>query len=198
MHTYTIPSFASKVHFYTELPTQYRFAWVAEDLMHGRLQSALGANNQQEWPHFSQQGWVLEVARFEALSRLEDTIGRWTQRICGEQQTIELVVNNFSGTPSQTLFARILDQAPLKKLVAQLRKLDQYLTGNGQQPLTAVNRFSLTIAEDVHTAGFENLLYRLGRVEFTEKIQVKKLLLQKREKQHWKTVRQFYFSEQTC
>jgi hypothetical protein len=198
MHTFAIPSVATKAHFYAELPTQYRFAWVAEDLMHGHLQSAFVAKNQSGWPQIPQDGWVLEIARFEALSRLEDTIGRWTQRICGEQQTIDLVVNNFSGTPSQTVFARILDQAPLKKLVAQLRKLDQYLTGNGQQPLTAVNRFSLTIAEDVHTAGFENLLYRLGRVEFTEKIQVKKLLLQKREKQHWKTVRQFYFSEQTC
>ncbi len=195
MHTTAVHAAAPSVHFYSELPTQYRFAWEAEDFDYGRFQSVFGSNEQAGWPQIPQNGWVLEVARFEALSRLEDTIGRWTQRICSEQTSIKLVVNNFSGTPSHTVFARILDQAPLKKLVTQLRKLDQYLTGNGQPPLNAVNRFSLTVAENVDTEGFENLLYRLGRVEFIDQLHVKKLLLQKKEKQNWKTVRQFYFSE---
>lgn len=196
MQTYSIQSIAPKAIWNTEMPTQYRFAWVAEDEVNGRLQTVLETTGQTSWTNIQNESLVIEIARFEALSRLEDTLARWTQRICSEQASMNLVVNNFSGTPSHTVFARILDPAPLKKLVGQLRKLDLYLTGNGQQPLHAVNRFWLTVAEGVHAEGFENLLYRLGRVEFNERIQIKKLLLQKKEKQSWVTVSQFYFSEQ--
>lgn len=179
---------------YTEIPAQYRFAWVAEDWVLGRVQSTMENSGQKGWPLLNKSSLAIEIAHFQALQRHEDTIGRWTQRICSEQQSMGISFNNLSGSPSQTVFARILDAAPLKKLVAQLQKLDLYLTGNGQGPLRTTNRFSMTIADGLPADGFENLLYRLGKLEFNDQVQINKLELQKKEKHNWKTIRQFYFS----
>jgi hypothetical protein len=83
----------------------------------------------------------------------------------------------------------------VKKLLADLRKLDLYLTGNGQEPLEASNRYIITLTEPVLPDQFENLLYRLGRIEFREQMHIKGLSLQRKKQQQWVNVRQFNFSE---
>jgi hypothetical protein len=173
----------------------YRFTGILEESFLRKLSDAMSLAGGKELCHGELCSAELEFARFEGIERLEDTLGRWTQRICSQTGQLQLEVNNFGGIPPNKVYARILDPGPVKKLLADLRKLDLYLTGNGQEPLEASNRYIITLTEPVLPDQFENLLYRLGRIEFREQMHIKGLSLQRKKQQQWVNVRQFNFSE---
>jgi hypothetical protein len=73
------------------------------------------------------------VAGFYAGEGMEETLIRWIQRICSQQNSFELALNNYSGFPQHSIYLRIHDTQPLQQLAAQLRMLDghvQAMTGN--------------------------------------------------------------------
>ena len=73
------------------------------------------------------------VAGFYAGEGMEETLIRWIQRICSQQNSFELALNNYSGFPQHSIYLRIHDPQPLQQLAAQLRMLDghvQAMTGN--------------------------------------------------------------------
>lgn len=73
------------------------------------------------------------VAGFYAGEGMEETLIRWIQRICSQQNSFELALNNYSGFPQHSIYLRIHDTQPLQQLAAQLGMLDghvQAMTGN--------------------------------------------------------------------
>jgi hypothetical protein len=136
----------------------------------------------------------IAIAGFNATPRLEDTLSRWTQRICSQVGPFSLEFNNFSGEPPNTVFLRIQDISPIRQLLSNLRKLDMYLTGNGQEPIEPANRCFLPVWQGVPAKSFENLLYRLGREAFYLKVQVQSLVLQKMVRGKWINVQCFPLS----
>ena len=194
MQTSILQPIRNSTGFRANISDTYRFTAIMEESLLRKLTTAFSLVGETEVSLAEKCTATMEIARFEGIERLEDTLSRWTQRICSQTVPMELEVNNFGGIPPHKIYVRILDPGSVKKLVADLRKLDLYLTGNGQDPLEASNRYIISLSEKVQPDQFDNLLYKLGRIEFRETLKVVGLSLQRKEYNQWKNVRQFYFS----
>jgi hypothetical protein len=176
-------------------PVLYRFVLLPDaDLIFRLEKTLLELGVSDALPNGLQnQGIVL--AGFSASSRMEDTLTRWTQRICSQIGSGEIVFNNFSGIPPQTLLLRVQDPAPLRKLVDALRKLDMYLTGNGQAPLQSAQRFYLPVIENIPSKTYNNIVYHFGRCEWHGTSAISQLVLQKSNGRVWKDVQHFSLNQ---
>ncbi len=188
-----------KPHHHAEIFTgtetiRYRFALKPDERLAAGLNRWFKQMGFQEAPELDKNKLCIPVAGFEATARLEDTLSRWTQRICSQTGFFALEFNNFGGEPPHSLLLRIQDVSPIRQLVNNLRKLDLYLTGNGQEAILPASRCFLLVWDRVPPARFENLLYRLGRAECNLKVPVQSLLLQKSERGRWVNVQQFSLS----
>lgn len=170
---------------------RYRYALKPDERLAAGLNQWFEATGFQIAPVLESNKLCIAIAGFEATARLEDTLSRWTQRICSQAGSFSLEFNNFGGKPPHTLYLRIQDMTPIRELVSGLRKLDLYLTGNGQAPVAPAARYFLPVWEGVPAQKFENLLYRLGRAEFKLKVPVQSLLLQKLDRGRWVNVQHF-------
>ncbi|HSK12149.1 MAG TPA: hypothetical protein VK907_02985 [Phnomibacter sp.] len=123
----------------------YRFVIRPSDRLTEKVGHALieaGLPSMQSLP-------AIELARFSSRQRMEDTLTRWTQRICHQTEGFSLSFNNFGGIPSHTIYLRIQDPSSIRGVVSELRKLDMYLTGNGNEALHTVSRFLLLIHTNI-------------------------------------------------
>jgi len=172
---------------------RYRYVLMPDDRLAVGLNHWLAEMGFGDTPALEKKNLCIAIAGFEALPRLEDTLSRWTQRICSEAGIFSLELNNFSGEPPNTIFLRIQDTRPLNQLIGNLRKLDMYLTGNGQHPLNPAARYFLPVWEKVPANFFDNLAYRLGRAEFHLKVAVQSMVLQKLVHGKWEDVQRYSF-----
>jgi len=173
---------------------RYRYVLMPDDRLAAGLNHWLGEMGFEAIPVLEKNSLCIVIAGFEATSRLEDTLSRWTQRICSQAGTFNLELNNFSAEPPNTIFLRIQDINPIRSLIGNLRKLDMYLTGNGQDPIQPAARYFLPVCERVPAKSFENLAYRLGRAEFHLKVAMQSMVLQKLVRGKWENVQRFSFS----
>jgi hypothetical protein len=170
---------------------RYRYALKPDERLADGLNQWFKEMGYENAPALDKNKLSIAIAGFEATPRLEDTLSRWTQRICSQAGPFSLEFNNFGGEPPHRLFLRIQDLSPIRQLVSNLRKLDMYLTGNGQEPILPAARCFLPVWEGVPLSTFENLLYRLGRAELYLKVPVQSLLLQKLDRGRWVNVQHF-------
>jgi hypothetical protein len=174
-----------------EWPVLYRFVAAIDEGFQHRLSmvlhDTLGKNLMEAFMGKPE----MELAKFEALDRMEDTLSRWTQRLCSESPAICLEVNNFSGLPPQTIFARVVDATPLKQLLIRFRKLDMYLTGNDMPPIQSTGRFTINLSPRVQGYFFDELLYKTGKMEFHDTAVIKAIHLQQMKGGEWHAVRTF-------
>lgn len=175
-----------------EQPCRYRFVWQPPVLFQEQMAMAIQAAGGNPGKAGEM---VLEFASFSASPRLEDTLMRWTQRICGLESGIVLEINNFSGMLPGSIFARIGNQDALRGFLTRLRKLDLYLTGNGHEGLQASGRFFISMPATAGSAGFETLLYRLGRTPFSGRFTIDKITLQRADHGRWTTAGMYHLSE---
>lgn len=176
------------------IAAEYRFALVPDQQIWSKLAETLVEAGLEGILPFQHGEGLVELAGFSAPPRLEETLARWTQRICSQQGGLTLEVNNFSGLPPHSVYLRVQDLTSVRELMTNLRKLDIYLTGNGEEALMSANRIMLMVAKGLPAAHFDNILYRLGRVEFHQTISIQSLVLQKKYMGKWITAQQFPFS----
>lgn len=172
-------------------PVLYRFVASMDEEFQKRLSSALHNTLEKVLMEAFTGKPEIELARFEALHRMEDTLSRWTQRLCSESPAFSLEVNNFSGLPPQTIFARLANAAPLKKLLIQFRKLDMYLTGNDMPPIQSKGRFTINLSHRVPEHFFDKLLYKTGKIEFHDNVVINAIHLQQMKGGDWHAIRTF-------
>jgi hypothetical protein len=172
-------------------PVLYRFVASIDEGFQKRLSCALHDTLGKDLMEAFIGKPEIELARFEALDRMEDTLSRWSQRLCSESPAISLEVNNFSGLPPQTIFARLADTSPLKKLLIQFRKLDMYLTGNDMPPIQSKGRFTINLSHRVPGHFFDELLYKTGKMEFHDTVVINAIYLQQMKDGDWHAVRTF-------
>lgn len=173
----------------------YRFGLALEPEFINELWTSLSEAGLGGFHSSSPSCAIVPIASFSAPPRMEDTLSRWTQRICSNLEKTIIEFNNFSGLPPHTIYLRIQDASPLKQMVADLRKLDLYLTGNGHEPLHAVHRFMLPVVENIKESHYNNLMYRFGSIGFHGKAQVKSLVLQQFKGNGWKDLQQFSMAQ---
>jgi len=133
----------------------------------------------------------IPVAHFAAQPRMEDTLIRWTQRICQQQQGFELVLNNFGAFPPDLVYLRVQDASAVKGLASALRAIDGYLTGNEQTSLQIQNRIYLPLFEKLSPQRYAVLSNWLARCEWCTKVPIQQLLLQQNSGGRWSTIQSF-------
>src|SRR5881275_1935602 len=58
----------------------------------------------------------ITIANFLAKEAMEETILRYIQRICSEQTAFNVMLNNFSGFPPDTIYIRVQDPHPFRQI----------------------------------------------------------------------------------
>jgi hypothetical protein len=90
------------------------------------------AEKQRFFMNYGQESVVqsfpyIMVAGFYAGEGMEETLIRWIQRICSQQNSFDVFLNNFSGFPQHSIYLRIQDPQPLQQLATQLKALDSHV-----------------------------------------------------------------------
>ena len=125
----------------------------------------------------------ITVANFLAKEGMEDTIIKWMHRILSNQQRFDVMLNNYSGFPSHTVYARVQDPKPFRQLASSLKVIDQYVRSNGCPPVKLVFNPYLSIAKKLQANVFEKAMFDYSQKTFRAVFTVDELILLKRRNQ---------------
>ena len=96
----------------------------------------------------------ITIAYFLAKESMEETLTRWIQRICSQEKSFVVTLNNYSGFPPDTIYLRIQNDQPFQKLAKELKVLNAYVNSCSCPPLNIISKPYLSIAgkipEDVY------------------------------------------------
>lgn len=123
------------------------------------------------------------IAHFQATESMEDTIGRWIHRICGQARSFLVAFNNYSGSPTHSIFLRVQDDALFRDLNNRLKVIDQYLGSNGCSEARFFDRPHLAIANGLDSTTYEAAMFDYSRQSFHEDFLLNSLVLLKRHNQ---------------
>jgi len=123
----------------------------------------------------------ITIANFLSKELMEETLGRWIQNICNLHTSFNVTLNNFSGFPPHTIYVRVQDPQPLKKLAAALKILDGFIQSNDCPPLYLVTKPHVTIAEALPERIYNEAVKEYAQRSFHASFTVEKLLLLKRD-----------------
>jgi hypothetical protein len=133
----------------------------------------------------SDKGIAITLGSFDAEDRMEDTLFRWLNRISGNHEPLELVLNNFGSLPPVWIYLRIQEMAPLRKLADAIRAIDPYLTGNAQKPFLPAGRWQVPLFGHLPVQQQMRLSELFARKEYHKKISVNVLQLEKKQSGRW-------------
>ncbi len=125
----------------------------------------------------------ITVSNFLAKETMEETIIRWMQRIIGSQNNFSVSLNNYSGFPPHTVYLRVQDHQPFKKLAASLKAVDQYIRGNDCPPMKLITHPHLSVARRLSTTIYERAMMEFSQKLFHASFEVKQLILLRRQHQ---------------
>ncbi|MBG9375558.1 2'-5' RNA ligase family protein [Panacibacter sp. DH6] len=125
----------------------------------------------------------ITVANFFAKEEMEDTIIRYMHRIMGMQQAFNVTINNFSGFPPHTVYARVQDYASFRQLAAALLPVDHYVKGNGCPPAKFITHPHVTIARRLSAEVYNKAMFEFSQRTFFASFKVQELVLLKRRNQ---------------
>ena len=125
----------------------------------------------------------ITMAVFQAAEGMEDTLIRWIQRICQRYQRFEMTLNNYSGIPPHTIYLRVQDPQPFRRLMQQLRAIDHYVRSSGCPPINLIDRPYLSIAGGLTEEVYNKAMPDYSRKTFHESFPVDELALLKRSHQ---------------
>ena len=121
----------------------------------------------------------IKLAEFQARESMEETIIRWIERVCRQQESFTVTLNNYGGFPPATIFVRIQDHQPFKTLASRLKVIDDYIQSNSCPPVKFFNRPNLRIGEQPAEADYGRALFHYSQQDFHEVFQVSELYLLK-------------------
>ena len=121
----------------------------------------------------------IKLAEFQARESMEETIIRWVHRICSQQESFRVTLNNYGGFPPATIFVRIQDHQPFRTLASKLKVIDEYVQSNSCPPVKFFNRPHLRIGEQPAEADYGRALFHYAQQDFHEEFEVTELVLMK-------------------
>jgi 2'-5' RNA ligase len=125
----------------------------------------------------------ITVANFLAKEQMEDTVIRYMHRIISMQKSFMVTLNNFSGFPPHTVYARVQDHQPFKQLAAALTPVDHYVKGNGCPTAKFITHPHVTIARRLKPDVYEKAMFEFSQRTFFASFNVQELVLLKRRSQ---------------
>ncbi|HEY6977042.1 MAG TPA: 2'-5' RNA ligase family protein [Chitinophagaceae bacterium] len=123
----------------------------------------------------------ITVANFLAKEEMEETIIRYMRRIFSMQTCFWVTLNNYSGFPEHTVFARVQDHEPFKQLATALKVIDQYIGSNGCPPVKLITHPHLSIARRLQQNVYERAMFEYSRKTFYASFEVNELILLRRK-----------------
>ena len=125
----------------------------------------------------------ITVANFMAMENMEHTVVNWLQRICGQQQSFPVMLNNYSGFPPHTIYLRVQYPQAFQRLAKQLKVIDNYVRSYDCPPAKLVSNPHLTIARRLSPEVYEKAMYDYAAKDFNGSFMVKELILLRRRNQ---------------
>ena len=126
----------------------------------------------------------ITVANFLAREVMEDAIIRYMHRIISTQKSFSVVLNNYSGFPPHTVYARVQNQEPFRQLAASLKVIDQYVRGNGCPPAKFITYPHVSIARRLKPDVYEKAMFEFSQRSFHASFVVGELILLTRQTQY--------------
>jgi 2'-5' RNA ligase len=123
----------------------------------------------------------ITLATFQAGEEAEDTLIRWIQRICQQHRSFQLVLNNYSGIPPNTIYLRVQDPEPLRELMRQMGAIDEFIRSSGWPPVHLNGRPYLSIAGGLTEKVYNKAMPDYSRKTFHGIFQVDELVLLRRK-----------------
>ncbi len=126
----------------------------------------------------------ITIANFLAKEVMEETLIKWIQRICNQQQSFNVTLNNYSGFPSHTIYLRVQNDAPFQKLATELKIVNTYVSSCSCPPMKIILKPHVSIAKTLSEEIFFKALTQYAHKTFHESFMVNELLLLKRKHQY--------------
>lgn len=123
----------------------------------------------------------ITIANFLMKEAMEDTIIRWIQNICNLHSAFNTTLNNFSGFPPHTIYLRVQDPQPFKKLANALKIVDGFIQSNDCPPLQVVTKPHITIAKGLPEHLYNKAIKEYAQRSFHASFKVDRLVLLKRD-----------------
>jgi len=125
----------------------------------------------------------ITVANFLAKEEMENTIIRYMHRILSVQKSFTVALNNYSGFPPHTVYARVQNHEPFKQLAASLKAVDQYVRSNGCPPAKFIMHPHVSIARRLKQSVYEKAMFDYSQKIFHASFSVDELVLLRRQNQ---------------
>lgn len=131
----------------------------------------------------------ITLACFTAREEMEGTLMRWIQRISDQQACFPVVLNNVSAIPPEIMYIRVQDASPFSRLTGLLRSLGDFVTDS-----RVFDRPFIKLGCMPDDAPREAVMQYTHQV-FHAAFMARKLILFRKEGDHWQVVSQFPFRE---
>jgi 2'-5' RNA ligase len=123
----------------------------------------------------------ITVACFLAKESMEDTLIRWIQRICSQQQSFMVTLNNYSGFPPHTIYLRVQNELPFQQLIKNLNVVNTYINSCACPPMKLILKPHVSIAGNLPEDVYFKALIQYAHKSFHETFSITQLHLLKRE-----------------
>lgn len=122
----------------------------------------------------------IKIASFMAREAMEETIIRYTQRVCSQQASFKVELNNYSGFPPHSIYLRVQNPQPFRALVSELKVVSNYVSSCDCPRVNLVTNPHLTIAGKLPETSYLQAMMEYSQRSFYETFMVNELVLLRR------------------
>ena len=126
----------------------------------------------------------ITIANFVAREAMEETILRYTRRICSQLQSFEVALNNYSGFPPHTIYLRVQNSQPFKQLAKELKVVSNYVDSCSCPPVKLITNPHLSIARRLPETVYLKAMMDYSQKTFHETFMVNELVLLRRSNEY--------------
>lgn len=130
------------------------------------------------------KGAFVTIATYLAREEMEETIVRYTRRICSLLTSFNVELNNFSGSPSGQIFVRIQNPQPFKVVATQLSVLNDYLRSCSYPDIKTFSQPFLPLASKLKDTVYLKTMMDYSQRTFHETFMVNELILLRRSDEY--------------
>lgn len=125
----------------------------------------------------------IAIASFLAREAMEETILRYTQRICSQQQSFEVTLNNYSGFHPHTIYLRVQNPQPFRQLAKELKVVSNYIDSCSCPRVTLYSNPYISITTPLPETVYLKAIMDYSQKTFYETFMVDELVLLRRTHQ---------------
>jgi 2'-5' RNA ligase len=120
----------------------------------------------------------ITIASFVAREAMEETILRYTQRICSRHHSFDVSLNNYSGFPSaHSVYLRVQNPQPFRQLAKELKVVSNYISSCACPPANLIGYPHVTIERRIPETVYLKAIMDYSQKTFYETFMVHELVL---------------------